>query len=181
MNRAPPSKCVASRAGATLLELVVSTAVAALLLTGMVSAITITSRAIPPANGVQAANRNAARAVDQLAAELGCAMTLIKAKSTEIEFTVADRDGNTPNPEKIRYSWAGSGKPLVRQYNDGAAVNVVDSAINFALTYETKSTGWGSSRKTYTKAVLCTLHSGNDANGLIIHRIRMLNQPLKPK
>lgn len=181
MTRADLATHITPRAGATLLELVVSTAVAAMLLTGMVSAITITSRAIPPTNGIQATNRNAARAIDQLAAELGCAQSLIKARSAEIEFTVADRDGKDPNPEKIRYTWAGNGKPLVRQYNDGSAVNMVDSAINFALTYETKSTGWGSSRKTYTKAVICTLQSGNDANGLIIHRVRMLNQPLKPK
>ena len=87
----------------TLLETVVSLAVAGVLMTGLGSTILLANRALPgEENPSQAAGR-AAIVIGDIVTELLTAKTVTERSATTLEFTVADRD-NDANPETIRYS-----------------------------------------------------------------------------
>jgi hypothetical protein len=98
--------------GLTLLETVAAVAVTSIILLGIGSAMLLAGRALPD-------TRNST------------AQTV-----AGIEFTVADRSGDT-NPEVIRYEWSGTaGAPLTRRYNAGASVEVLANVQDFSLTYD---------------------------------------------
>jgi len=122
--------------GLTLIELVISMTLMTLLTAGIVSAVVLASRAIPSDDDASL-TRNAEAAAPDLAAELSCALWFTERTATAVTFAVPDRDGDT-TPDTIRYAWAGTGSPLTRAYNGGAAVTVLDSVEDFALDYRTR-------------------------------------------
>lgn len=129
----------AHRRGLTLVELVISFALAAILLTGMTSAVVLASRALPENTGAADAAVNSSDVMQCISNELRNAVCITENTATAVTFTVADRDGNG-SPERIRYAWSGTaGQPLTRQYNSGTAVTVLDDVQQFALTYDVKS------------------------------------------
>ncbi len=100
------------------------------------SSVLLASKAIPNANSPALQSIAAASIVDQIATELYSAISVAENSSTAIEFTV-ERDGQQ---HTIRYEWSGNpGDPLTRQYDGSAAVNVIDSAEEFNLAYDVKS------------------------------------------
>ncbi len=122
--------------GLTLVEMVVAIAIISILMVSVTSAILIASRALPEADGPAARGLDAARVADQIAAELYSAVSVSLCSATTIEFTV-ERSGVT---HTIRYEWSGTpGDPLIRQYDGGAAVTVLDNVQEFNLAYNCRT------------------------------------------
>jgi prepilin-type N-terminal cleavage/methylation domain-containing protein len=131
-----PRNRLTARLGFTLMELVVTTAVIAVVLVTLGSAIVMTSRAMPSAAspGGEVDYRRAA-AIDQMCAELRCATGFSEMTPTAVTFTVADRNSDG-NPETIRYAWGGTaGSGLTRSYNAATAASVADNLATFSLAY----------------------------------------------
>jgi hypothetical protein len=96
----------------------------------------IASRAVPDAASPTGAAVRAAQGCEQLIADLQYATSINTSSAATIEFTVTDRSGDG-FPEVIRYEWSGAaGAPLTRQYNGGAAVEVLADVRDFALSYD---------------------------------------------
>lgn len=118
----------------TLIELVAALGITTILLAAIASAVMIATNALPQTNDAFSAPMSAGRIVDQMAGELESALLVLSQTPTSITFTVPPRNGDTV-PEKITYSWAGpSGAPLMRQYNSGMPVSLIDSVDQFSLT-----------------------------------------------
>ncbi len=125
--------------GFTLLETVLTMVVMGILMAGIGSAMVLAGRALPTAKSVTATTVTAAEALDQVVADLQYAVSVSQRTVRMIEFTVPDRNGDDI-PETIRYSWSGSaGAPLTRQYNGGAAENILTDVREFNLLYTLKT------------------------------------------
>ncbi len=124
--------------GHTLLEVLVSTAIMTIVLAGVASALLIAGGAIPESEDPSAAIVRATRVAEKITGELQFGLTVDERTATSVEFTVADRDGDS-NPETIRYSWDGvPGNALQMEYNGAAASDVVQGVEEFELLYDTK-------------------------------------------
>jgi type II secretory pathway pseudopilin PulG len=123
----------------TLIEVVASLAMFALIALALESALMLASKAIPDAKSASTAFLAASKAHDQIACELFYAQTVTELSANAITFTVADRD-NDGAPETIRYAWSGTaGDPLVRTYNGKTSLNVLDDVREFSLLYDKRS------------------------------------------
>ncbi len=123
----------------TLVELVVSVAITAILLTGLTSIMVLATRALPDENRPTDRLAALSRVADQIVAELQYAQSITERSARTLAFTVADRNGDGAL-ERIRYAWSGTpGDPLTREYNGGEAVSVVEHVNAFDLSYELRS------------------------------------------
>lgn len=121
------------RCGFSLVELVTSLTIISILVVAMGSAIVIAARGLPDPTSPLAEKVDAAEVVRQLANEVTYATAILMASPTELEFVV-NRNGA---PTTIFYSWSGTpGDPLVRQYDAGTPVSVLESVQQFNLSYE---------------------------------------------
>ena len=121
--------------GFTLLEMVVAMLAASMLLVGLSSALYLTIQATEPDIGGHQSKLTADMALAELTGELRFAKTFLTRDAHAVEFTVADRDGDT-NDETIRWEWSGTATdPLTRQYNAGSVVNVLENVYGFDLSY----------------------------------------------
>ncbi|MBN1513962.1 MAG: prepilin-type N-terminal cleavage/methylation domain-containing protein [Phycisphaerae bacterium] len=123
--------------GLTLVELVISMTLMTLLTTGIVSAVVLASRAMPP-SGIASQTGDAATVAADLAAELSCAQSFTERTATAVTFAVPDRTGDG-SPEIVRYSWAGTGSPLVRVFNGTTTANVLNRVNDFSLDFESET------------------------------------------
>lgn len=124
------------RRGFTLVELVLSLTIMAILLGAMASAILIASHAVPNGQSPLATAAETADVVDQIAGELLYATSITRATGYAVTFTVADRGHGAVGPETISYAWSGTpGDPLTRQYNGGTVVTVSEEVQDFSLSY----------------------------------------------
>ena len=124
------------RAGLSLLETVAALAVTSIILLGIGSAMLLAGRALPDARSPTAQTVAGAEALESVVTELRYAVAINQRSGRMIEFTVADRSGDT-TPEVIRYEWSGTaGDPLTRRYNAGASVEVLANVRDFSLTYD---------------------------------------------
>jgi hypothetical protein len=124
----------------TLVELVLSVSICAILFLTLAGMIGVTSQAIPDQKGSMIASIRAGRIIDRIATELESAIYVSDRGANRIAFTVADRDGDG-HPERIRYAWSGVARdPLTRQYNDNAPVSVIDDVYLFTLNAANKAT-----------------------------------------
>lgn len=130
-RRNPPAR------GLTLVELVISMTLMTLLTTGIVSAVVLASRAMPP-DGAASQTGDAATAAADLAAELACAISFTERTATAVTFAVPDRTGDG-SPDIVRYSWAGAGSPLVRVFNGASTANVLNRVNDFSLDFESET------------------------------------------
>jgi hypothetical protein len=79
----------------------------------------------------------AAEAVQEFGDDARYATFLTTRSSRALEFVVTDRDGDGA-AERIRYEWSGvPGAPLLRTFNGGTPVAVVDAVQDFQLSYIT--------------------------------------------
>jgi prepilin-type N-terminal cleavage/methylation domain-containing protein len=123
--------------GFTLIELITSLLIFAVLAFGMASAVVVTVRAAPdgddPASTVGAARTELTQLTDDLVA----AVYMTEHGANAVTFTLADRDGDGL-PEVVRYTWGGTkGDPLVRRYN-GVDATVLEGVQQFELAYTTE-------------------------------------------
>jgi len=119
----------------TLAELLVSLGLAGVLMAGLGSAVLLATHSVPspsgPANQVGAS----APGVDVLTTELYYARSFASIQPTSVTFPVAPR-GADAGPETITYSWSGNkGDALMRKYNAGAAVPVVNNVYGLNFSY----------------------------------------------
>jgi prepilin-type N-terminal cleavage/methylation domain-containing protein len=123
--------------GFTLVEVLLSLALAAIVLSSMQSLIVIAGRAAPDADGPQRATVEAADALERLASEVSVAVEVTELDSHEVGFTVNDWTGDGV-VETIKYGWSGTpGDPLLRAVNGGDAAVVVDGVRRFEVEAET--------------------------------------------
>ncbi len=124
-------------AGFTLLEMIVSLVVVAVLMVGLSSAVVLASRALPHHTADAVAATDAARVLQQLSDELRAATELPTRTATSITFNLPDRDGDG-QPQVITYAWSGTpGDPLTRTAHGGSPVAVLDRIDQFTLGYRT--------------------------------------------
>jgi prepilin-type N-terminal cleavage/methylation domain-containing protein len=127
----------AIRRGFTLAESLVSMSVIVVLVGGLVSAIVLSTRALP----ANAAERESVRQVDtaagQIVEEMRSAVWFIERSTRRVTFTVPDRDSDGV-PERICYSWSGAaGSDLLRSVNGGTEAAFLSNVGSFAISYET--------------------------------------------
>lgn len=127
-----------TRVGMTLVEVLVSAAVLAILMGGMASAVALASKAVPKtgANVSMSQSQTAiSRALDQLENDLLCAKTITELTANAITMTVPDRGHGASGDEVIRWAWSGvSRTALTRQYNGGTPETMADVVTAFTLT-----------------------------------------------
>jgi len=124
--------------GFTLMEAVVSVGVTGTLMGGMISVMSIASRA--SYNNTEATENTyqARDTVSQITTDLSLAESFTERTSTTAAFKVPDRDGDGLS-ESIRYAWSGdAGGTLTRQYNGGTVVTIAEDVHHFNLGYITK-------------------------------------------
>jgi prepilin-type N-terminal cleavage/methylation domain-containing protein len=127
---------MARQKGLTIIELLVSIAIASIIMFAIGSSMVITTKAMPDVGGPANAVITTSEVAEQLANELQYAISINNHSASMVEFTVADRDGFA-TPETIRYEWSGvPGAPLTRRYNSGSVVEVLNAVQQFNLSYD---------------------------------------------
>ena len=141
MSRRPPRRHPAGPPpGFTLIEMVVSLAVFAVLIGAMGSAIILSTHAMPTRGSDAGRTLAASETLQQMADELRGALYLTEAEPTAVAFILLDADGDG-HPEAVRYAWAGvAGQSLTRQLNGGEPVAVLQSIDGLALSYASVDT-----------------------------------------
>lgn len=126
------------RRGFTLTETLVSCAIIGVLLVAMGSAVTLSTQAIPSEDHAGHGRLAAARAIEQINADLAHALFVPERTATAVTVVVRDRTGDGTS-ERIRYAWSGNaGDPVTRQLNDAEARPILAGAQHFALSYTTE-------------------------------------------
>lgn len=149
--------------GFTLIEVMLSIAIIAIIMLGVQSAILLASRATPARTSAVARVVAGSRAMDQLQAELSVATSVSVGTATSIQFTCPDRTGDGASDD-ITYSWSGaSGQPLYRSINGAAARVMVENISVFQLGYDKRTSA---NATTYTESGE-TLLASNDGLGLL--------------
>jgi len=133
------------RGGYTLLELVISSSVGAVLVAGLSGSLYIASRSIESSD--RSFDESSAQEIlSTMMADLNQAIRFTVRTDTAVQFTVPDRTGDGL-PEEIIYSWGGvAGTPLIYWYNGSAPVLLANDVQYFDLRYLTRmmtATGGG--------------------------------------
>jgi prepilin-type N-terminal cleavage/methylation domain-containing protein len=119
----------------TLIEMLISLAIMAVISAALGATIVLASRALDQQSGPGAATVNARRATDRFLGEVAGATAFSERTASAVTFTVPDRDGDG-TPETIRYAWSGvAGEPLTRQYNGGVPDVIAEDVRQFDLSY----------------------------------------------
>ncbi len=125
----------------TLLEMVMSMAVLAIILGAVGSAMMIASRVLPSDTDAESNALRAREAARRIAEELSTATAIISATDRSIEFEVPDRNKDG-SPEQISFSWSGTiGDPILMTLN--GQTSTLESgvrALELAYRRETRST-----------------------------------------
>jgi prepilin-type N-terminal cleavage/methylation domain-containing protein len=123
----------------TLIEMIASLVIMSILMVAMGGALMMSSQAVPDAGNRTMRITEAADVLDQITSELTYAIAVTEMTATAVTFTVADRDSDSV-VETIRYAWSGTaGDPLTREYNGGAAVNVLEDVQSFDLNWSLRT------------------------------------------
>lgn len=118
----------------TFIELVAALVASAMLLAGLGSVMFI-ARQIAYVPSSSAHRLEASGLIRDLADDLRLATFITERSQRVLEFVVADRNDDGTE-EHIRYEWSGTpGDPILRTYNDGQPVAVLDSVQDFDLQY----------------------------------------------
>lgn len=123
--------------GYTLLELVVASASAAVLVGGLTSALFIASQTLDVSSGSLVQTRKANEALATITNDLQSALSLTELTDTAVTMTVPDRDGDNI-PETIRYYWSGMGNSPLRQTYNGTTTDLATNVQSFSLTWLTR-------------------------------------------
>ena len=101
------------RGGLSLIELVVSTSTASILVIGLTSTMFVALGALPTTATGPQTTLQAGKIADQIVAELETALYITNLSATSVGFTVPDRNGDGL-AESICYDWSGTaGTPPV--------------------------------------------------------------------
>lgn len=121
----------------SLIELIMTMGVMAVLLAAVAAAMSIARKAAPAPDDGGAGVLAIRAAAAEIAAEVATATSITAATATSIEFTVPDRNKDGLE-ETIRYSWSGAeGDPLRRRQNSDAWEKVL-TATDFRIALQTR-------------------------------------------
>lgn len=127
------------RTGYTLIEMIVSLGAASVLMTGLGSAVFLSTQAFNATDTSDARRVSAAEIQRQVLNDLRYARTILVRGSDRVTFTVPDRTGDG-RPDTIAYDWSGgAGSSLTYSLNGATPVALADSVENFTLTYRTQT------------------------------------------
>jgi len=133
IHRAPFARAYAF----TLVELVASLAVLAVLMLAIGSTVLLASRAVPDENQPMMRRVAASRALEQIASELETAVEIDALTVRDLRFDVADRNGDGAS-EELRYLWSGNaGDPLRLRYNSGSERVVIEDVQTLSVEVAT--------------------------------------------
>ncbi|HBE68456.1 MAG TPA: hypothetical protein DDW52_09950 [Planctomycetaceae bacterium] len=128
------------RGGYTLIEMLVASASATVLIAGLGSSVYIVSRAFDDADGTVVQELDSSLVLEDMLADIQLAERFTVRSSNQVEFTVPDRDGDGAD-ETISYTWSGTeGDPLLRVVNGSSPEAVVASVANLSFDFETRVT-----------------------------------------
>lgn len=134
LQRGHRSQSWTSRRGYTLLEMIISTGAATVLLGGLMSTIVVANRAWSP-DLKPAIKTEASGLTRQLSIDLKSALYFTERTSTAATFAVPDRDSDG-QPELLRYAWSGTaGDALTVSLNGGTAQVVVPDVQTFNMDF----------------------------------------------
>ncbi len=174
---APPT-----RAGFTLLEVVLSSTVISIVMIATASVMVLASRALPQKASATTLTVDTSQALQQIVRELQHAVHITEQTATAVTFTVADRDGDG-SPESIRYVWPDApGSPLRRSHNGGPAVTVIADVQSLTLTYEIKTTveAYPGSDVESSEQLLASHYSNKRQVGRAVTADRWIGQYIRP-
>lgn len=120
-----------SRSAFQLLELVVATSIAAMLLAGLGSSVLIANRSLKSASDNYVAE-DQSTGFDRLWVDVSEAHEIDAVSATEFSLTVSDRDGNSSRDE-LFYRWAGADNPLELSYDNSNWTPLTGSLTDFAF------------------------------------------------
>ncbi len=125
---------ISRRLAFTLIELVASLAVLAVLMLAIGSTVLLASKAVPDADQPMMRSVAAARVLEQIASDLETAIHIDSLNPRDLRFEVADRDGDG-DEEELRYLWSGNaGDPLRLRYNGGSERVVVENVYDLRVS-----------------------------------------------
>ncbi|MEZ6068071.1 MAG: hypothetical protein R3B90_20690 [Planctomycetaceae bacterium] len=123
------------RVGYTLIELLISMGSASVLITGMGSAVYLSSGAFNADRSVPGLRADATEAQRQMLEDLQYATGFTERTNNAVTFTVPDRTGDG-QPETIRYAWSGTaGAPLTYSMNGATPRDVVENVHQLSLAF----------------------------------------------
>jgi len=129
------------RGGFTLVEMVVSMVILAILIGVLGSVATLTARATNERGLPTTQLAEGAEVIDRMSGELRTALSFGERTSRAVTFTVPDRDGDGA-PETLRYAWSGTpGDPLTRSVNGAVPAVVAGRVYNLDLAYTVRTVG----------------------------------------
>ncbi len=118
----------------TLIEMVLSLAIASILALAVNSAIYIATRSIPTRGDAMSTSSDLLFLDDVLRTDLELATAIISATATSVEFEVPDRNGDDI-AERIELDWSNiAGDPLLQRVNSGSWSPVVGRVDDLAFT-----------------------------------------------
>lgn len=122
----------------SLIEIMISSVSASVLIIGMAAAVRLAGRATEVPSGTQAVFEGST-AIADLADEAMHAVVITERSDRMIQFASPDITGDNV-ADVIRYEWSGaSGAPLTRKVNHGAATTVISKVYEFNLKLNVKS------------------------------------------
>lgn len=126
------------RGGYTLVEMLVASASAAVLIAGLGSSIFIVSQAFDASDGAVVQELNTSIVIEDMLADIQLAERFSIQSTTQVEFSVPDRDGDGEN-ETISYTWSGTaGDPLLKAVNGSPPEAVIESVDSLSFDFETR-------------------------------------------
>ena len=133
---APPQR---GRGGFTLLEVLLSTVIVVILLTGVVSSMFVAQGGMAASSAKADCLTLEQRATQMIAQDVSLATSFTERTSLAVTMVVPDRNSDGQS-ETIRYAWSGvPGAPLTRQYNGGTPAVLAANVTQFNLAYLLKT------------------------------------------
>ncbi len=123
----------------TLVELMVATLSASILVAGLGSSLVVATRAFDDTASQPMSVLESNRVAESIMNQMQYATRFYEKTATAVTFEVPDRDGDGFD-EKFRYAWSGVvGDPLVMEYNNSAPATLIASVQELDFTYLTKT------------------------------------------
>lgn len=123
------------RRGVTLLELLASSSIMAMLMLGIGSILYVSMQTFDSRDSVVIQRATSGEIVGDLADDLRHAIKFTTRTSTAVTFTVPDRTGDEL-PDTVSYSWSGTaGDPLLYSFNGATPATIADDVHQFDLEY----------------------------------------------